>query len=98
MKSKIFVNHIDKSIKNNKEFYHFTGNNELEFIDVSRVDIKSKLNDIFLSYNFVYKRNIEVILKNGSKTYEDVIAVKDDNLITLDNKKIPINDILDIKL
>ena len=93
---KIFVNHINKKIKNNMEEYHFTKDNiDNEIIDVS--DINSKLNDIFSSTSFVYKANVDLYLKDGSILNEDIIAVKDKSVITLNNKKIPINDILDIR-
>lgn len=96
MKSKVFVNNINKSIKNNKEIYHYK-NDDIEIIDVSDVNVRSKINDIFSSNSFVYKSRVEIKLKDGNSVIEDVIAVKDDNIITLNNKKIPINDILDIK-
>ena len=96
MKSKVFVNSINKSIKNNKEIYHYK-NDDIEIIDVSDVNVRSKINDIFSSNSFVYKSRVEIKLKDGNSIIEDVIAIKDDNIITLSNKKIPINDILDIK-
>ena len=101
-KPKVFVNSINKSIKNNKESYHFRGNilNDIEMIDdsnVVKVDVNSKINNIFNSESFVYKCLLEITLNNGNKIYEDVIAVKDSNLITLSNKKIKISDIMDIK-
>ena len=109
MRAKVFVNKIDKNIKNNKELYHYIGNENNEdlyhfknediddIIDVSNVNVRSKLNNIFSSESFVYKSKIEIILKDGTKLLEDVIAIKDNNLITLNNTKINIDDILDIK-
>lgn len=101
-KPKVFVNSINKNIKNNKESYHFRGNdfNDIEMIDDSidvKFDVKTKINNIFNSESFVYKCLVEITLNNGNKIYEDVIAVKDSNLITLSNKKIKISDIMDIK-
>ena len=96
MKSKVFVNNINKNIKNNMEMYHYV-NNDIEMIDVSKGSIRSKLNDIFSSTSFVYKSSVNIELKDGSNINEDIIAIKDNNLITLNNKKIPIDDILDIK-
>lgn len=99
-KPKVFVNSINKNIKNNKESYHFRGNalDEIEIIDESMdIDINSKINDIFDSDTFVYKSSVEITLKDGSKTKEDIIAVRDSTLITLSNKKIKLSDIKDIK-
>lgn len=96
MKPKVFVNFIDKSIKNNKDVYHFTKEEDIVMIDES-VNIRSKLNDIFNSDSFVYKSRVEIYLKNGSILNEEVIAIKDNNLITLSNKLINIDDIINIK-
>lgn len=97
-KPKVFVNLINKDIKNNKESYHFKGNNieDIEMIDES-IDINSKLNNIFNSESFVYKISVIIILKDGKELKEDVIAIRSSELITLSNKKIKISDIKDIK-
>ena len=100
MKSKVFVNNINKNIKNNREIYHFIGkdnNDDIDIIDVSESSVRNKLNDIFDSSSFVYKSRVNIKLKDGNNIDEDIIAIKDNNLITLSNKKIPIDDILDIK-
>lgn len=102
-KPKVFVNSINKSIKNNKESYHYKKDVPDEvFIDDSiddivDVNVNSKINDIFDSESFVYKSSVYITLKDGTKTLEDVIAVKDSYLITLSDKKINISDIKDIK-
>ena len=96
MKPKVFINNINKNIKNNKEVYHYV-NNDIEMIDVSENNVRGKLNDIFDSTSFVYKSRVNIELKDGSNINEDIIAIKDNNLITLNNKKIPLDDILDIK-
>ena len=97
-KPKVFVNSINKNIKNNKEVYHFRGEEikDIEMIDES-VDVNYKINEIFNSDSFVYKSLVEITLKDGSRFKEDVIAMKDSQLITLSNKKININDIINIK-
>lgn len=107
MKNKVFVNHINKNIKNNEESYHYKGNNnnsiyhfdnnDVDMIDVSKIDVRSKLNELFSSDSFVYKSSAILSLKDGNTINEEIIAMKDNNLITLSNKKIPINEIIDIK-
>lgn len=98
VKPKVFVNSINKSIKNNKESYHYRGVKEDELIiDDSAIDVNSKINDIFDSDSFVYKSTVDITLKDGTKIHEDIIAVKDSYLITLSNKRISLSDILDIK-
>ena len=95
MKPKVFINSINKNIKNNKDVYYYK-KDDIDMIDDSN-DVKSKIKDIFNSTSFVYKCRVDIILKDRSHITEDVIAIKDDNLITLSDNKIPISNILDIK-
>ena len=81
-KPKVFVNKINKDIKNNKNSYHFTGG---EISDNTKVDVKEKIRDVTIS------------LKNGRILRKDIIAYKNDELITLDNERINVSDIVDIK-
>lgn len=108
MKPKVFINYNNKKINNNKESYHFfkNGNSDelyhfnpdTDIIDVSNsIDIRKKINDLFSSPSFVYKLKVNITLKDNINIIKDIIALKDNNLITLDNEKISINDILDIK-
>ena len=98
-KPKVFANTINKTIKNNKDVYYYKGiNEEIEMIDESRnVNIKKVLDDIFDSDSFVYKSVVEITLKDKTKFTEEIIAMKDSYLITLSNKRININDIINIK-
>lgn len=97
-KPKVFANAINKAIKNNKEIYHYRGEiNEIEIIDESSVNIRKVLDDIFDSDSFVYKSTVEITLKDKTKLIEEIIAMKDIYLITLNNKRININDIINIK-
>ena len=98
MKPKVYVNSINKNIKNNKEVYHFDGiNDEVDIIDVSEGSVLGKINEIFNSDSFVFKCRVNILLKDRSELIEDVIALKDGNLITLSDKKIKVDDIVDIK-
>ena len=102
-KPKVFVNSINKSIKNNKESYYYKKEAPDEIFiddisnDIRNVDVNSIINDIFDSESFVYKSSVYITLKDGTKSLEDIIAVKDSYLITLSDKKINISDIKDIK-
>ena len=102
-KPKVFVNSINKSIKNNKESYYYKKEvpDEIFIDDISNDirdgDVNSKINALFDYESFVYKSSVYITLKDGTKTLEDVIAVKDSYLITLSDKKINISDIKDIK-
>jgi len=99
MKPRVFVNAIDKNIKNNMEVFHFKKNDEIEMIDesVNINEVRSKIKEIFDSTSFVYKSKVNILLKDGNHIIEDIIAIKDNDLITLNGNKININNILDIK-
>lgn len=98
-KPKVFANTINKTIKNNKEVYHYRGiSDDIEIIDDSiDVNVRSVLNDIFDSDSFVYKSIVEITLKDKTKIKEEIIAMKDSYLLTLSNKRINIDDIINIK-
>lgn len=97
-KPKVFANTINKSIKNNRDVYHYRGVNEIEMIDESKkINIRKVLDDIFDSDSFVYKSIVEITLKDRTKLREEIIAMKDTYLLTLSNKRININDIINIK-
>lgn len=94
-KPSVYVNKINKNIKNNKDTYHFK--NDVERCISPNPNINKIINEMFNSSNFVYKSRVYIILKNGTRLTEDVIALKDNALLTLSDKKININDIADIK-
>ena len=93
-KPKVFKNKINKSIKNNENIF-YSKKKENDEIQDSR-NIIQKINDIFASPNYVYKANVKI------KTKDDIITTRiigrnKDYIITMDNKLIPIKDIIDIK-
>ena len=91
---KIFVNKIGK-INNNSEVYYSYKDNSKEEV-YSNYEIQNKINTIFNSNNFVYKKKIYI--KTKTYTGEFIIISKSiDYLLTLNGKKIYINEILDIK-
>lgn len=99
MKPKVFINSINKSIKNNKDFFYFKKDDEIEMIDesVNVNEIRNKIKEIFDSDSFVYKSRVDITLKSGNHLIDDVIAIKDNYLITLNDERVNIDDILDIK-
>lgn len=89
-KPKVFVNNINKEINNNKEEYYYKG-------EVFDVNVKEKINELFLRNDFVYKNKVSITLKNNNNYVVDVVALKNNELITLDGNKINIDDIKNIK-
>lgn len=94
---KVFQNKIDKDLNNNNKFFYSANNkNENQSQAEKPIDINKKINEIFSSPNYVYKANVEI--KTKSNSYVTKIIGRNKNyLITMDNKTIPISEIIDIK-
>ena len=91
---KIFHNNINKDFKNNSNVFYSSERNKEENID--NRNVLQKINDIFSSPNYVYKANVEIVLKD--KTVNKRIIGRNKNyIITMDNELIPVSDIIDIK-
>lgn len=97
----VFVNRNGKKIKNNKETFYSLFEEKIEnkkkpnYLD--ELMVKKKIDEIFSSSRFIYKVKV-LILTDEGETKENIIAKIDNNLITLNNKKININEIKDIKI
>ena len=102
---KVFQNTIDKDISNNDKYYYSANksetNNEVKEENKHKVikpnNINKKINEIFASPTYVYKANVEVTTKESTITTK-IIGRNKNYLITMDNKTIPIKDIIDIEL
>ena len=98
---KVFRNNNTGVIKNNVKQYYSKEDNlktnlELTNDNMKPIIIKKKINDIFNSSAFIYKVNVIITTIDGDKECT-LIAKNNDNLLTLNNEKILISDILDIK-
>ncbi len=96
---KVFANKIDKELKNNKTVYY--NKNEERKIEEkdplsSILTVNQKINQIFSSARYVYKADVVITTKNG-KLNKRIIGRNRNELITMDNEVININDILDIE-
>lgn len=91
---KVFHNNVNKDFKNNSNVFYSSERNKEENIDARNV--LQKINDIFSSPNYVYKANVEIVLKD--KTVNKRIIGRNKNyIITMDNELIPVTDIVDIR-
>ena len=98
---KVFQNNNIKT--DNISQNDFYSEKDSEFISLDNKEpikdkyiIEKKINDLFNSTNYVYKLNVILkTLNNEIKT--TVIGRTQKYLITIDNKKIDISSILDIK-
>lgn len=99
---KVFVNRHGKKINNNKETFCslFEETREKEKKSQHYLEellVKKKIDEIFSSPRFIYKMKV-LILTDEGEVRENIIAKADNSLITLNNKKININEIRDIKI
>ncbi|MDO4376889.1 MAG: hypothetical protein Q4C38_01965 [bacterium] len=96
MLPKVFINKIDKSIKNNKESYYYKGDEPI-IIDDADINVKETINEIFNSDSFVYKVKVDIKFKNGKSKVYEIVAMKNNELISIDGDKIKVDDIVNIK-
>ena len=94
--SKIYVNNI-KKINNNKEvYYSYKDNNEEKpIIEINKYDIQKKIDALFRSSDFIYKKRFHIKTKYGENDY-DIISKSYDYLLTIDGERIYIDNILEI--
>ena len=106
---KVFHNNINKTFNNNEEFFYSSNEaNDINKLNTNKnynadktitqqKNIYQKINDIFSAPNYVYKANVEITTKDSSFTTK-IIGRNKNYLITMDNKTIPIVDIVDINM
>ena len=89
---KVFANPINKKINNNKDIFI---SNESDRTVIKEDNILKKINEIFASPHHVYKSKVKI--RTNFDDFETNIVGKTSNcLLTLDGKKININDIITI--
>ena len=92
----VFHNSINKKLSNNNDIFYSKDDTNMVEEKKDRKNIRKKINDIFSSSDYVYKANVKITTSDNS--FETKIIGKNKNyLITLDNKIIPIEDIIDIE-
>ena len=89
---KVYVSPIDKDLQNNKQLFYSKLSEESQ----NTKSVIQKINDIFHSRNFVYKKDVLVTTKNGSKVIS-LVGRTNNALLSLDKEKILISDIIEIK-
>ena len=95
---KVFANKIDKNLNNNETVYYDKNEvrNEQKDNSSSIFTVNQKINQIFSSARYVYKADVIITTKNG-KMNKRIIGRNRNELITMDNEVINVNDILDIE-
>lgn len=98
---KIYQNDINKKINNNKTTYRLKNSNIEENSDrslkeMTNIEVNEVIDNIFNTTGYAF--NIKVIIKTNSKTYNtSLIAKRNGYILTLDQDKIKIDDIISIK-
>ena len=99
----IFHNTIDKKLNNNEDvFYSAENNDEIkEEKKTNKINykksIRQKINEIFASPSYVYKASV-IIKTKDSTINKRIIGRNSKYLITMDNEKIDIDNIIDIEI
>ena len=97
---KIFVNNLSK-INNNKEVFYSYKDNDFEYekeeiIIPNEYEMQQKINKLFRSNDFIYKKKFNIKTINGEGTYT-VISKSYDYLLTIDGEKIWFKNIINIE-
>ena len=103
----VFPGKVKKNSGNNKQiFYSEKEQKDIPTIQENKIEvpkykyeknINQKINEIFRSKSYIYKADVEIVLKDET-VVKRVVGKNSKHLITMDNELIPISDILDIKL
>ena len=95
----IFVNNINKKISHNEEvFYSYKNKDDRKIEETKIYDlnyIQNKINTLFKSNDFIYKKTFHIKTKNMEGDFI-IIWKSYDYLLTIDGNKIIIKDILEI--
>lgn len=91
---KVYVNPIDKKFDNVQSIYD---GKVLDRSKESNVSLSTKINNIFSSRDFVYKKRVRITTING-KEEKVIVGKNNDALLTLNGERIKINDIYDIEI
>ena len=98
-KPKMYQNKEYKEFHNNKEVYMSNDreNNKTNEVNILKNsnDVRKKINDIINSPSFIYFTKVNIVIDNDTITRK-IIGIHNNNLITIDNEYIPIDNIKDI--
>ena len=93
-KPKMYQNRGSKEFHNNREV--FRSNDRDNFRQVlSSNDVRKKINDIISSPSFIYQTKVNIVLGN-EVIVRKIVGIFNNNLVTIDNEQIPIDNITDV--
>lgn len=92
---RVYANPINKTLKNNLEYYISSSNdNNLRSYNQN---VPRKINEIFSSSNHVYKSRVLIKLLNNRELETTIVGKTGNYLLTLNGDKISINNIANIE-
>ena len=93
---KVFANKIEKKINNNEKVYYGSKSEiKPKVNERNELDVLKQINRIFSSTRYVYKADVVINLKDRVIT-KKIIGRNKNELITMDNEIIKIDDIINI--
>ena len=93
-KPKMYQNRSNKIFTNNKDVYMSSDRNTTNYVFNSN-DIRKKINDIVNSSSFIYRTKVNIVIGNEIISRK-IVGIYNNNLVTIDNEYIPIDNIKDI--
>lgn len=95
---KIYVNNIDKDLTNNKTIFYSKASSLSRNKETNKkINVKKQINELFNAPNYVYKMEVIITKKDGSVIKKEIVGKENNNLLTIDNDLISIDNILKIK-
>ena len=93
-KPEMYQNRVNKEFHNNKIVYTSFDKN-VRIKQYTGDEIRKKINNIINSNSFIYSKLVHIVINNETITRK-IIGIYSNNLITIDNEYIPIDNIEDI--
>ena len=96
---KVFPAFIKDDLKNIQDIYYSNSNKDKisSRSSLDNLSIESKINRIFKSPNYIYKKEVIITKDDNSEYRKTIIGRTNNSLLTLENETIDINKIKDIK-
>ena len=92
----IYVNNV-RINGNNKEVYYSYNKTDKQLNKIySSIDIRKKINEIFLKSNYTYKVKVNILYITGVEKEEIIVSKNYDYLLNINGERIPIDNIVDI--
>ena len=93
-KPQMYQNRVNKEFHNNKIVYTSFDKN-VKIKQYTGDEIRKKINSIINSNSFIYSKLVHIVINNETITRK-IIGIYSNNLITIDNEYISIDNIEDI--